>query len=342
MRFGKTLIRTALTVFIGVSLLLVGGCASDRQVISQAEQTHAGLQPAVITDPQLATYIQSVGDRIIAAAQQATKEGYHAPTKSNEDSSWMFSNQMKFHFVASDQLNAFTTGGEHMYVYTQLFQLCRSEDELAAVMAHEFAHVYGRHVHKGMNRQYAMMGAAAAAGATGYAVGKDDQRLTYAAGFAGAAMAAGQFVGMGYTRNDEREADDMGFDFYVRAGWDPAHFADFFKQMIEKGYDKTPEMMSDHPSLASRVQTINAKVAKLGPSSAQLRKAPVADKVQLSALQQRSQQVVAAMPKNDATKGAGLLLASFPSCVASVDTPTQKDAQQRVQAIVAKSKQQTK
>ena len=342
MRSGKALVRTALALVIGLSMLLLGGCATDRQVISQAQQTHTGLQPAVMSDAQLATYIQTVGDRIIAAAQQINQEGYKPSKQSSEDSTWMFSKQMKFHFVANDQLNAFTTGGEHMYVYSQLFELRRSEDELAAVMAHEFAHVYGRHVQSGMNRQYTMMGVAAAAGATGYAMGKDDQRLTYATGFAGAALAASQFVGMGYTRSDEREADAMGFDFYVRAGWDPAHFADFFKQMIEKGYDKTPEMMSDHPTLASRVEAINTRVAKLPPSAAQYRKAPVADKAQLAAMQQRSKQMVAAMPKNDATNGAGLLLASFPSCVASVETPKQKDAQQRLRAIIAQSKQQSK
>lgn len=342
MRSENTLNNIVLSLCIALSMLFAGGCASDRQVISQAEQTHTGLKPAVISDPQLATYIQQVGDRVIAAAQAMSKEGYKPSKQSSEDSAWMFSNAMKFHFVANDQLNAFTTGGEHMYIYSQLFELCRSEDELAAVMAHEFAHVYGRHVQSGMNRQYAMLGAAAAAGATGYALGKDDQRLTYAGGFAGAALAASQFVGMGWTREDEREADAMGFDFYVRAGWDPAHFTDFFKQMIEKGYDKTPELMSDHPSLASRVEAINARVAKLPPSAAQYRKPPVADKAQFSALQAQCKQVVAAMPKTDATAGAGLLLASFPSCVASVETPKQKEAQQRVQAIAAKSKQQTK
>lgn len=339
MRSRQMLIRTVLALFLGLSMLLAGGCATDRQVIAQAQDVHGGLQPAVIKDQQLAQYIQSVGDRIISAAQQATQQGYHAPSKSSEDSSWMFSSQMKFHFVASDQLNAFTTGGEHMYIYSELFQNCRSEDELAAVMAHEYAHVYGRHVQQGMNRQYAMLGAAAAAGAAGYALGDDDNRLAYAGGFAGTALAAGQFVGMGYTRSDEREADDMGFDFYVRGGWDPAHFTDFFTQMIQKGYDKTPEMLSDHPSLASRVEAINAKVAKLPPSAAQFRKPPIADQAKFRTLQQRSKQVVAAMPKSDAVRGAGLLLASFPSCVAGVDTPEQKNAQQRVQAIIARSQQ---
>src|SRR3712207_9596813 len=84
-------------------------------------------------------------------------------------------------------MNAFTTGGEYMYIYTELFRQCRSEDEIAAVMAHEFAHVYARHVHQGMKRQYAVLGAVAAGGALGYAAGGRESGGKYASLGSGAA-----------------------------------------------------------------------------------------------------------------------------------------------------------
>ncbi len=109
--------RFALSVVLVLVTLALTGCATDRQVISQAAQTHQGLQPAVITDPQLAGYIQRVGDRIIASARVLYQQGYGpAAQDKKEDPSWMFSNAMQFHLVASDTLNAFTTGGEHMYI----------------------------------------------------------------------------------------------------------------------------------------------------------------------------------------------------------------------------------
>src|SRR5262245_12914041 len=112
------------------------GCANDRSVIDQAESMHGELQKAVINDPQLSNYLQQVGDRIIDAAKEADRA--HVGPKShfdkNQQDAWMFSQQMQFHFVNSKTLNAFTTGGEHMYIYNQLFQECQSEDELAAVM----------------------------------------------------------------------------------------------------------------------------------------------------------------------------------------------------------------
>lgn len=155
------------------------------------------------------------------------RQGYGPAAQVDEDSQWMFSQKMQFHFVNSKTLNAFTTGGEHMYVYTELFQKTRNENELATVMAHEFAHVYGRHVQKGMNRQYGVLLATVGAGAAGYALGDKSNRETYAGLAAGGAMLAGQLLNAGFTRGDEAEADEMGFEFYIRAGYDPDHFGDF-------------------------------------------------------------------------------------------------------------------
>jgi predicted Zn-dependent protease len=248
----------------------------------------------------------------------------------------MFAENMRFHFVNSDTLNAFTTGGEHMYIYTELFQKCRNEDELAAVMAHEYAHIYGRHVHKGMNRQYATLGAAAAAGAAGYAIGGKESGLEYGAGFAGAALVAGQFIGMGFTRNDEAEADQRGFEFYTRAGWDPDKFGDFFQQMIDMGYDKTPEMMSDHPSLASRVETAKKRADELPSSAEKWRKPPVADAARFKQLQARAEQVGKTMPNDQTLAGAQKILAAFPSCFSVKDQPGQKEAREEVEAAARK------
>ncbi|MGH7177491.1 MAG: M48 family metalloprotease, partial [Tepidisphaeraceae bacterium] len=128
----------AITVWLGGAV----GCATDRSVIKQADQTHNALAPAVIKDPELANYLQDVGERIIATARKADQEHYGPKSHFSGDDEWMFSDKMQFHFVNSKTLNAFTTGGEHMYIYTALFEQCRSEDELAAVMAHEYGHVY--------------------------------------------------------------------------------------------------------------------------------------------------------------------------------------------------------
>src|SRR4029453_8643492 len=77
----------------------VGGCASDRSVISQANQVHDGLKPAVMEGPELSSHLQSVGDRIIASARKLDAKDYGPDTHRSEDTKWMFSPNMKFHFV---------------------------------------------------------------------------------------------------------------------------------------------------------------------------------------------------------------------------------------------------
>jgi predicted Zn-dependent protease len=332
----KTLthIRGSLLVLVP----LLGACATDRQVISQADTTHHDLEPAVIKEAQLRDYLQNVGDRIVDAARELHKQHYGPDSHFEEDSDWMFSDEMQFHFVNSETLNAFTTGGKHMYIYTQLLQTCRTEDELAAVMAHEYGHVYARHVQQGMDRQYYTLGGALLGGLGGYAIGGKEHGAEYATVGAGLAFAGGQFLGMGFTRKDEAQADELGFVFYTHAGWDPNHFADFFQQLIDKGYDTSSDITSDHPTLKSRVQAAKERVAKLPPEAASWRKPPVADGPRFAGIQQRAAQVAASMPKDKSMEVAQTLLSSVASCVSPVDQPEQKEARAKIARAMEQEK----
>jgi predicted Zn-dependent protease len=316
---------------LALSLLALCGCATDRQVIQQAEDTHVDLEPAVVKDAQISGYLQSIGARIVAAAKEADLEhqGPHSHFEKSEDNSWMFSNG-EFHLVNSKTLNAFTTGGSHMYIYSQLMQQCHTEDELAAVMAHEYAHVYSRHVQKGMNRQYTALGVSAGAGLVGLAVGGKEHGEEYGKTALVSTATVSQFLNLGYTRGDEAEADQWGFHFYSHAGWDPARFGDFFQQLIDKGLDKTPEAMSDHPSLSSRVEAAKERAAKLPPEAAGWRKPPVAGSSEFASLKARAEKIGSSMPTSEQLAKAQTLLSAVPSCVTSVDQPDQKQAQERL------------
>ncbi len=334
--------KVAAVWLVGLSVLATGGCATDKAVISQAQDVHQGLAPAVMSDPQLSGYIQAVGDRVIDTAKELDRQQYGPDSHRSEQSDWMFSNKMQFHLVNSKTLNAFTTGGEHMYIYSALFEQCQSEDELAAVVAHEYGHVYGRHVQKGMNRQKVMLGVAVGAGAAGYVAGGSDKGGEYAGMFGTAALAASQFIGMGYTRKDENEADKLGFTFYTHAGWEPKHFADFFQHMIDLGLDTTPQMLSDHPSLKSRVEQVKQWVKELPPSAAQWRRPPVADAARFAALKQHSAVVSKQTPSDQSLAKAQQLLAAFPSCVSPVETQQRKQAQAEVLAAAQKEQERKK
>jgi predicted Zn-dependent protease len=325
-------------------LMLVGGCTvTDRQIIDQADQAHSGLKPAVIGDRELADYIQQVGDRIVEVAKQADRDKVGPSSHfKDEDREWMFSKKMEFHFVNSKTLNAFTTGGEHMYVYTELFQLCKDENDLAAVMSHEYAHVYSRHVQKGTQRQYAIIGTALAAGAAGAVAGGKEHAAEYGTAAGGAALAAGQLVGTNFTRGDEAQADEFGFYFYTHAGWDPQLFGRFFQLMIDKGYDKGVAFLSDHPTLASRVKIAKERADKLGPDAQRWAKPPVADASKFRQLQDRAARLSKTLPDDASLAKTQKLLAALPrSCLTPAIQQDQVDAQKSLQQDLANQEKQT-
>lgn len=319
------------------------GCLpADKSVISQATDTHKTLEPAVIEDRELNDYMEQIGRRIVDAAQALDQQGFGPKAhKSDEDTSWMYNNE-EFHLVSSNTLNAFTTGGKHLYIYTELLKYCKTEDELAAVMSHEYAHVYCRHVAQGMQRQYAILGLAGAAAvggaAAGYSNGGTDDALQYGALTGGAALVAGQFVGMGFTRDNEDEADKIGFQFYCHAGWDPQQFPGFFQTLIDKGMDKTPEALSDHPKLANRVAATKKRIAALPAEASSWRKPEIADQAKFNELKARAERISSQMPNDGSLQQARMLFAAFPSCVSPAEQPDQVAAQNKVKKAMKKAK----
>ena len=287
---------------------LLAGCTSDKKTIQKASQANDQLAPAVMKDPQLADYIQQLGNRVIASAKAYDAKGEGPKSHKKSDAAWMFSNRMQFHLVNSKTVNAFTTGGEHMYVYSALFQLCDSEDELAAVMSHEFAHVYCRHVQQGTNRQTGMTVFAYGAEGAGYLYGGSGDATT--AGKYSTEIA--QFAGLKFTRGDEAEADKWGFQFYSRAGWDPNHFGDFFQKMIDLGYDTTPAYASDHPTLKSRVEAAKKELPIWEKENGnQYRQQPLATPEQFLRFKQQAAALSASMPEQrrdaDGTETSGII-----------------------------------
>ena len=319
-----------------IAALLQTGCSlpSDHSVLQQAQGFDQGIKNAEFQDPKINGYLQQIGSRIIAAAKLSHDAKWGPPIhfQGTEDQ-WMFG-KIQFHLVNSKTINAFTTGGEHVYVYNELFQMCKNEDELAAVMAHEFAHIYCRHVHRGERRQNGIMAGAVGMGALGLLVGGRDNGLAYAQEAASLGMYGGRFIGMGFTRDDEAEADTVGFHFYCLSGWDPNRFGDFFQSMIDRGFDKTPAMQSDHPTLASRVKIARERAAampELGKNPQLLRKPNIVPDRDFRSYLQHAQYVAASTPNDKSIAKTALMLRAIPrSCLTPINAQDQVDAQQEL------------
>ena len=146
---------------------------------------------------------------------------------------------------------------------------------------------------------------------------------------------------MGFTRKDESEADKLGFDFYTHAGWDPPQFGQFFQDMIDAGYDKTPAIASDHPTLASRVDAVKKWVSELPPQAAQWRKPPVADVAKFHQLQAKAAQLAKTTRSDETLANSQQLLQALPrSCIIPYQTEDEVAARKAI-AQKADAAQQT-
>jgi predicted Zn-dependent protease len=301
------------------ALLLVAGpgCAASRNdssVLSQSTQFHSSLTPAVMNSADLNGYLQTIGARIVTAAKDADSQKIGPKSHFSGETQWMFQD-IQFHLVSSPTLNAFTTGGHHVYIYNQLFQLCQNEDQLAAVMAHEFGHIYCRHVQKGMTHQMLLAAAAVGAGGAGYLVGGSEHGAEYAQLGSSAGASVGGFINMGFTREDEAQADQYGQIFYAMAGWNPAHFRDFFQVMKDKLGDVASAYMSDHPTLQSRIEAADKAAPGLQKRRPNPPPGPVADVGQFRQIQQVAVQVASRTPNDQQVLNTKQLLQALPrSC----------------------------
>jgi len=335
----------AATAALSLFTLLVGGCApaTDKAVRGQAEQFQTSLAPAEVQDPQVNSYLQQIGQRIVQSGRDLDAEhiGPKLHFDKKESENWMF-NDIQFHLVNSKTLNAFTTGGNHVYIYNQLLQLCENEDQLAAVMSHEYAHIYCRHVQEGSSRQLMSVLPALLLGGAGYLAGGQEHGAEYAQLGAGVGALGGQIGAAHFTRADEDQADEYGQKFYAHSGWDPRHFGDFFAVMAKKAPESTPEFLSDHPSLVNRVKTAEKRAPPLMNDYQQHQQPPILSPDQFAVMKQRAQQVAARTPDDKSLQNTQQLLAALPRSCLYEEDPNPPDAKQAQQEVQRKAEQAQK
>lgn len=152
-------------------------------------------------------------------------------------------------------VNAFALPGNKIGVYEGIFRAARNQDQLAAVIGHEVAHVIAHHANERVSTTYAtQMGvnvAQAAAGGSG----------TYSGQLMGL-LGAGATVGviLPFNRKQESEADVVGLDLMARAGFNPAEAIPLWENMARIGQEKPPEFLSTHPSDETRMKGLRANL----------------------------------------------------------------------------------
>lgn len=160
----------------------------------------------------------------------------------------------EFNLVNNKEINAWCMPGGKVVVYSGLLGVTQNETSLAVVMGHEIAHAIARHGNERMSQMLLQqMGGVALNVAI---ANKPEQtKMIY-----NTAYGVGSQVGvmLPYSRLQETEADKMGLIFAAMAGYDPREAPKFWQRMAAQGGSKPPELLSTHPSDATRIKNLNA------------------------------------------------------------------------------------
>ena len=159
--------------------------------------------------------------------------------------------RLQFFVMADRAVNAFAMPGGYIGINAGLIEMTENESELAAVIAHEIAHVTQRHIPMAFAHQQHMQPSMMAAIIAGVLLGGEAGRATAAAAGAGMAQSS-----INFTRKNEKDADRIGIALLSRSGFNTRSMAGFFEKMQRQAklYGRgIPEFLSTHPVHSSRV-----------------------------------------------------------------------------------------
>lgn len=156
--------------------------------------------------------------------------------------------QWEFNVVEENTVNAWCMPGGKVVVYTGILPVTKDEPSLAVVMGHEIAHAIARHGNERMSQALLIQ----AGGLT--LQGLMSERPQQAQDLFLLSYGVSSTLGaLAFSRQHESEADKMGLIFMAMAGYDPNTAIGFWERMAQSGGQAPPEILSTHPSDATRI-----------------------------------------------------------------------------------------
>lgn len=239
-------------------LAILAGCAtnpvtgqSQLALMSEAQEIELGEQTfpvytqaffGVFQDSDVLDYVQAIGAKV-AANTRRTNLNY------------------QFRVLNYSEVNAFALPGGKICITRGLMNRLTSEAQLAGVLGHELVHVDARHHVQSYSRNLLT---SVLVGVGQIYLGVRGVRGAEFLGKAGEITAG--MVLAGYSRDQERQADDVGLGYLVKSGYEPREFVEVLKMLLslqEKEPDRVERLFASHPLTSERIATCRARAEQL-------------------------------------------------------------------------------
>lgn len=232
----SSLASCAINPATGDTQLSLIGEGQEIEMGRQAHESVVGTM-GLYQDESLQNFVSELGREMAAISERP-------------DLPWTFG------IVDEPGVNAFALPGGFVYVTRGILSHFNSEAQLAAVLGHEIGHVTARHSVNQMSRQQlASLG-----------LGIGSILSSEVAQFQGLISAGLQIAFLSFSREDERESDDLGLRYMTAVGYDPTEMPDVFRMLSSASGGEgagPPEWLSTHPNPENREQRIQEQIAEL-------------------------------------------------------------------------------
>ncbi len=175
--------------------------------------------------------------------------------------------------VKDNSMNAFAAPAGYIYVFTGLILNLSHESELAAVIAHELAHVSQRHIASKVESMKYLSIAQVLGMLAGAALGMAANNPEMGGAMVLGSQAAAAQTYLQYSRADERAADDVGMNYLTAAGYNPQGMTGAFTTMRRmkflKGLGDVPTYLSTHPGIPERIGYLQDRIKTMSKGMTQ-------------------------------------------------------------------------
>jgi predicted Zn-dependent protease len=252
-RPSRVIYALAILTSLGLAACAVNPVTGKKELslISEDQEVAMGVQNypvmtqisgGLYQEKGLQDYVSRVGQKLVAVS--------HRPDL-----------PVHFNVVNSPEVNAYARPGGNISITRGLISEMKNEAQLAAVLGHEIGHVTARHINEMITQQLLTQTAA-----VGLSIYLQQQEVKNADYYSTAGLLAAQLMMFRFSRDNERQSDELGMDYVMKAGYHPQGMVEL-QEILLAAHEREPSrleaLLLTHPLSSERIETARQRIASL-------------------------------------------------------------------------------